>query len=100
MTEGQQGFEGRESAVPAGGRESVERIGEVLQVGESDCAKGFSLRGSKPLDIRPVSSLGMRGAAMQPDFEELVNRTRCGARPGGRRKIWKRPFQITSRKRN
>ena len=48
MTERQQGFDGRESTVPAGGGESVERVGEFLQVRESDCVKRLSFDRAKP----------------------------------------------------
>ena len=66
-----QGLEGRERAVPAGRGESAERIGEMLQVGEGDLPAAASLPSAKPLDIGAVGALGVDGAAMEPEINQV-----------------------------
>ncbi len=48
VAECQEGFKGREGAVPAGRRETAQSIGELLQIGQGDLLKGLPCPGSKP----------------------------------------------------
>src|ERR1022692_885828 len=71
LSEGQQGFEGRESAVPAGGSQSVQRICKVLQVGERDGGERLPCPGAKTVDVGAIGPLGVKGAAVEPDLDQV-----------------------------
>src|SRR6476469_7363728 len=72
MSEAQQGFDGREGAVPAGRRQIAQGISELLQVGEGNLPERLPCPNSKALDVGAVGSLGMDGAAVEPDLQELI----------------------------
>ena len=71
MSEGQQGFDRREGAVAAGGREIAERVGKLLEIGQGDLPERLSGPRLKALDVGPIGPLSVEGAAVEPDFEEI-----------------------------
>src|SRR5271157_2106367 len=85
MSKRQQRFDGRECTIPAGGSESrLQRIGELLQMEESDFGQRLVRNRLKPLDIGAVGPLRMDRTAMQPECEHLLigRSLRCIAQLG------------------
>ena len=72
VTECQEGFDGRERAVPAGGSQIGQGIGKLLQPGQGNLPERLPCPRAEPFDIGPVGALGMHGPAVEPDVDELV----------------------------
>ena len=69
MSEGDQRFDGRQGALAAGGFQTGERIGKLLQVGQAYVSQSFRDQFPEPIHIRPVGPAGMFRPAMQPEFD-------------------------------
>jgi hypothetical protein len=81
VPERQDGLYRRKSSITAGGRQRLERIGEVLEVGDGDERERLPCPTQNPVEIGAVGALGMDGAAVEPDGEELL----VGVRPEARK---------------
>jgi hypothetical protein len=57
--------------VAARRRQLAKRVGEPLEIGQGHLQEGLAHPRQKVLDVGPVGSLSMPGAAMQPDFKQL-----------------------------
>ena len=55
-------------------------MGEALQIGEGGLRKGLAKLRAEALEVGAIGACGVRGAAMQPHFEELI--VGGGLRPG------------------
>jgi hypothetical protein len=71
VSEGQQGFEGREGAGAAGGSKIAQGISELLEIGQGDLTEGLPYPGSA-FDVGPIGPLGVDRSAVEPDFEEMI----------------------------
>ena len=72
VAEGQQGFEGGKDAVTAGGGQGIERIGEGLEIGQGDGRERLPCPAAEAGDVGTVGALGVRGAAVEPDGDQLI----------------------------
>ena len=99
VSEGEQRFEGGKAAIAASRRQLGERIGEFLQIGETDAGERLPRPAAKPFHIGAIGTLGVERAAVEPEIEQLgvggslrmtggdgqgVGRGQCGAHFGQR----------------
>ena len=72
VAEGQQGFEGGKNAVTAGGGQFKDRIGKCLEIGQGDARERLPCPAAEAGDVGTVGALGVRGAAVEPDGDQLI----------------------------
>jgi hypothetical protein len=65
-------FEGGKDAVTAGGGQFSERIGEGLEIGQGDRGERLPCPATEADDVGPVGALGVHGAAVEPDGNQLI----------------------------
>jgi hypothetical protein len=66
VAKGQQGLDGGQDAVTAGGGQGIERIGEGLEIGQGDARERLACRAAEAGDVGAVGALGVHGAAVEP----------------------------------
>ena len=74
VAEGQQGLDGGKNTVAAGGGQCVEGIREGLEIGQGDRRERLASPAAEAGDVGLAGALGVDGAAVEPDGDQLNRR--------------------------